>query len=155
MDYKLKCPNSLLYHLSHHFFILDITNTATNNHVQGLDHGSYQKNCFVYKTSELRPPPPSYSLKWTKTLILTALAGNALTSTGVNPLNSPFGPLSLIISANTLRIPFLYVPSGATSNQCNRISVMYALITGTIRRNNKKYFNFSCWWNLSSLAGLM
>lgn len=45
--------------------------------------------------------------------LLTALAGKALTNTGVIPLNKPFGPLSFIISAKTLLSPFLYVPSGA------------------------------------------
>jgi len=44
---------------------------------------------------------------------LTAFAGKALNITGVTPLYKARTPSSRINSANTLRIPFGYVPSGA------------------------------------------
>lgn len=43
----------------------------------------------------------------------TALAGKALSMTGVAPLYSDMIPSVLIISAKTLRIPLGYFPSGA------------------------------------------
>ena len=58
-------------------------------------------------------------------VLLTALAGKALTNTGVRPLNNPLGPLSLIISAKTLLNPLGYVPSGAK----NRYNVDHFIFT--------------------------
>lgn len=45
-----------------------------------------------------------------------ALAGNALSITGVTPLYKANGPSVLISSRKTSRIPFLYVPCGADNN---------------------------------------